>query len=212
MQLLEPPSNSQLQWTELPSSTALSGAVAALLPAVPRLSKIIGSEFFPSLSTLAFLAQLPAPTELDLFSTEEESRQHMDALLLPLTTPMPCLATFELMLSEVTSAQLTTLLALMPQLHTLVLISLDNEFTRSSFCSRLPYVILCALSAWTSARVELTPAALLEGMRGLQLTHLMLDQSLSAPLDDEQVARGVSSAVRSPADAAGIHLRHIVGC
>ncbi len=43
-----------------------------------------------------------------------------------LTTPMPRLTSFELMLSEVTSAQLATLLAPMPQLHTLVLISLDN--------------------------------------------------------------------------------------
>ncbi len=81
LQLLQPPH--QLRWTALPSYSAISGDVAALLPSLKHLRTLKLDVCPPSLSSLDFLAQLPSLTAVDIEDPDA------DALLQSLSVTLP---------------------------------------------------------------------------------------------------------------------------
>ncbi len=183
LQLLEPPSNRQVQWTQLPNAYALSDAVAALLPPMPRLSHVSIEAFPPSLTSLAFLTNLPALTSLDLTADmgHDGEAQRMDALLLALAVPLPGVRRFQLHASNLHSAQLQTLLSLLPRLECLELGDM-YAFEDLTFLEPVRNT-LRVLSLARCRHSDLTPGKLL-ALRPFQLTDLSLDNSLSEPLDE----------------------------
>ncbi len=188
LRLLEPPSNSQFQWRALPTKSDVTDAVAALLPALPRLRTLTCYVIPPTLSSLTFLAQMPALTSFNLISDCEEDgeTERMDALLVALTAPLPRIISFRLNNSYLSTQQLSTLLALMPHLHSLALTWMSDVSSLAFLapvCSTLRSLILAGCK-----HAELTPGALLDGIAGLQLTNLRITRSLSAPLDAQQTA------------------------
>ncbi len=186
IQILQPPSNSKLQWKELPGRMLLTDSVVALLPPMPRLSKIACYSFPHSLRSLAFFAQMATLTEVELYAGMREEWQRMDSMLLALHTPMPHIASFSLEQSYLSTAELSTLLALMPTLSSLKLHRMSNV-------SSLPFLAplqdtLRNLRLSACAHAALTPSVLLEALNGLQLTDLGLDRSLSGPLEESEKA------------------------
>ncbi len=123
LQLLQPPSNSQLQWTSLPSGSGITDAIAALIPALPMLSTLLLIEVSGELRSLDFLAQLPSLTQVHLYSTfdDEASLFHMDDLLGSLLVSIPQITSFSLSSSRLSTAQLTALMTHLPQISKLLL-------------------------------------------------------------------------------------------
>ncbi len=187
LQLLEPQSNSQLQWTQLPSRTSdsLTDAVVALLPALPRLSSFEICILSAGLTNFNFLSQLPALTSVSLMAgSSDASHQRLDAMLLALSTPMPRITSFHCDRSDLASPQLAALLALMPNLQRLVLLSLSNLDSLSFLISLRTTLRFFRLQQ--CSHPKLTPAVLLEGLHGLLLTEFESLHSLM--LHEQQLA------------------------
>jgi hypothetical protein len=79
LQLMQPPRNSQLEWTEWPCEfycSAITDAVAALMPSLPNLHTLVFNASFCRMRSLGFLAQLPRLTSFHrrfLESNREQS-------------------------------------------------------------------------------------------------------------------------------------------
>ncbi len=172
LQLLEPPH--QLQWTMAPYTGCITDAVAALLPTLPRLSAFSHSAFALSLTSLDFLAQLPALTSIRL---RQMDGSRMDALLLALSVSLPQVISLTLYGSDLTTQQLRGLMSRLPNLRELSLSGLRNgrlTFLQPVYGTlRVLHLTACSIS----------PESLVVLHSCSQLTDLQLTHSLSKPLD-----------------------------
>jgi hypothetical protein len=182
-----------LLWTSLPYKWhVINNSVAALLPCLPHLTKLTSDYFqWPKMRSLAFLPLMSQLCSLaiDLFvydaagPTQDHIRQtqrHIDQALAALTDPLPQLTELYLGSIASTSAQLRTLLSLMPRLSSLTLgdlQSLHDLTFLTSVKSTLRTFIM-----HNCVHYGFVPSTLLQ-LQDLSLHTLELNESLSQPLD-----------------------------
>ncbi len=180
LQLLEPPLNSQLQWTQLPCFAFITDAVAALLPSLPRLEKLSFMEFPVALSGLHFLTQLLHLTTLDLAPVAWDSKERADALLLALTAMLPQVTNLEITYQKPSTPALLHLMARLPNLREV------------NLCSLIRLDDLTFLEPVRGSLRKLTLASCHDGLTfdalrvlsSFNLTHLTLDHTLRESLRD----------------------------
>ncbi len=177
LQLLQPPSNSQLQWTDMPLCSCITDAVAALLPSLSNLQTLLFNDSFCHVSSLDFLAQLPALTALEFSPSERNGR--MEALLLSLAVSLPRVTSLQLF-SSFDTPQLTALLARFPQLRQLRL-HVMYRFDALTFLEPVRST-LRSMSLHRCQHPQFQPEALLF-LRSFSLTHLALSHCFDRPLD-----------------------------
>ncbi len=179
LQLLEPPYNSRLQWTQLPD-LPVTDAIAALLPSLPRLGTVSIGAIPVELSSLDFLAQLPHLTALQISPSDWDDWPRATALILALTTSLPSVTSLEVMFRDVSMPALRHLMARLPNLRELnlrYLVHLDGltflEPVRDSLRKLTLFSCFGGL-AFDALRV----------LSSFSLTHLTLENTLASSLLD----------------------------
>ncbi len=154
--------------------------MAALLPSLLHLRSFSLDEHLPSLSSLDFLAQLPALTEIEIGSRAGNA----DALLQSLSVTLPRVATLHLNSSALNSDQLKVLLTRFPQLRELTLGSV-GAFDSLSFLEPVRGT-LSSLSLRRCHGFEITANTLLV-LCPFGLTNLKVHRRYGGALDDSLV-------------------------
>ncbi len=177
LQMLQPPH--QLRWTELPkgSRECVTPAVAALLPFLLHLRTFCLPACHPSLSSLDFLAHLPALTEMRKESIDP------DALLETLSVALPQVRKLSIDCSYINIDQLQALLT-----HFTRLRELTFEIARFNSLSFLSPVrgTLRSLSLAMCNRIGFT-ANSLQLLRPFHLTSLQINRRYGTALADSLV-------------------------
>ncbi len=178
-----------LRWTKLPAMMRVDDAVASLLPTLPHLVELSSLPFSrESLTSFAFLSQMPALRSLtiNLCTKGHVIAARYDAYLVAMNQPLPHLTSFTLTRSQLSTAQLTSLLSLMPRLESL---RLEIMHELKSLTCLLPVKdTLRSLKLVWCAHGDMLPIKLQPLLQLQQLTELRLDRSLSQPFDDLSLA------------------------
>jgi len=132
LQILQSPCDRPLQWTRLPTYAQLTDESAALLSTLPRLQTVSFSTRSSQLSSLAFLADLPALTELELWfkwneENDEFEEEIYDRPILFASMPvLPRITSFHLGGSSLSPSELRGVLERLPNLRALWLTRMDE--------------------------------------------------------------------------------------
>ncbi len=175
LQMLQPPH--QLQWTALPafSRSAITDVVASLLPSLCRLRTLRLALRPLSLSSLDFLAQLPALTEVDILGRDT------DHLLRSLAVSLPRVMKLRLGFMKLHTEQLQALLTHFPQLHSLNLQHM--QFDSLAFLEPLRATLRVLSFHGCRGDTFDVDLASLRSLQSCSLTRLVMKQSFRNRLD-----------------------------
>jgi len=176
LRLLQAPCTHPLQWTML-HDCKLDDACVALLPTVaPHLQSVYVSDSSAALTSLAFLTQLPALT--DLFVGYLDQRRRVDHLLSTLPDELPLLTELHVNGSHADSKQLAAVMARLPALQQLTLDD-SQSWTDFSFLQpvRQSLHTLQLITCYDMDQVAKDEATLLELADMPRLTSLTLLQT-----------------------------------
>jgi hypothetical protein len=179
-----------LLWAYLPYESLIGDdTVSALLPLyLPHLTTLESSDFrWGQITSLAFLPLLPQMRSLsiDLYDHSRHTQQRIGQAMAALTNSLPQLTELDLLSIASTSAQLKTLLSLMPRLSSLVLHDLESLHDLTFLSSVKNTLRTLILQNCTHS--DFTPRTLLQ-LQDMSLHTIELSESLSQPLDDLSLA------------------------
>jgi hypothetical protein len=176
--LLQPPFNSELQWTALPSGSHISDASVALLRRLPRLQRFnftVTLSEISRVSSLDFLAELPALRHVDIGAVDysgDNDWNHSDLLLQTLSVQLQQVTSFRLDRSEsMSSEQLRLVLRRFPQLVELQVSSL-SRLDSLSFLQSVPTLLRFTCIQCPRLKISMTDLIHLRSCQ--RITHVTL--------------------------------------